>query len=736
MDDGDRFVDAILLADLNSGITHGSYRSRRTIGIEHHNVISSGWAAARDETMTGAGAARRPQDQNRYFEMSGAEATAVGWGNADRQFQTLEEEQYCTQILMLRQLCIEHRIPRVFFGTSWQDRLRRYVRWRRVAPRRYVVIAHPATAPRREDLARITNARGIVRHSNVHRNKQCPGGGTYPVGANKVWHGGIHLSPPESAPFIYAAASGTVVAARVSSNSATDVEPGFGSLRFVLIRHAVYSQLEVDVDGPPSTGAYDPIAQRIKYTDANANWGPPYTFTLYMHLDALANLYSDHDENPRWYNRWLRDRAEAQPIPLNPEVIPPQNQLEPLVGLDGDRGRVFHPNVEVSVGDVLGVARQFAKLDDPAKTERILHFEVLSHVIDAVVLDGSGQLEDMDNDHICDVAQVENLLNPHGGATAAAAQQAAPYLRHYRIKFLSVWSWSKRQFVQTVGAELAEVIWPHVYRMTWMDDALAANPDLATQLGNTGFVWHYHPIFFMQRINALIRAENREFAETKASQDYDAVPTNVEVDDDNFLTQYFAYDTATNNWSHENADGAPVMPFAGSDFHFTRLDLACRDSIAAPPPPHNPADSPLKETKFALALLEILERNRVRYDRALTIEHAHICLTHVVEARCFAGRGGEHFAGVAVDLRDAAGNTQARVANLWREVGAVCAAFNTDVAYHGSTSCIGTLPAGFDGVEFHAQNAAMEGKLDVGTPLSAAELAGFRVHLGLRAAAP
>ena len=831
-DGTEEFIDVVLLADLNAAMNHGSYRNSRTIGIEHHNVIATGWGAAKDETLTGHGAAKRPADKNRFFEMSSANTNSVGWGGT-LQFQAFEEEQYNSQILMLRQLCLEHRIPRKFFGTSWVNRLRVYLRWHQVGGK-WRVNATPGTAARREDQSMIKNARGIVRHSNVHRNKTCPGifhynrmyrglidewwmpveitgaergyysgphylppfktvavggaghqlpalfrwltgpvrvesstmaqadieplletksyfdeakvntyfshceslgGGTFPIGANKVWHGGIHLSPPESGPFVYAAASATVVAARVSSNPETDERAGFGSQRFVLLRHAVYWELEDDADGPPASGAL-PVAKRTKYTDPNPNWGPTYVFSLYMHLDDLADLFSEHAENPRWYNKWLRKQAAAQPLPADPDIIPPQDQLEPLVGMDDERGRVFNPDVEVSVGDVLGTAGQFAKLDDPATTQRLLHFEVLSHVDAPVVLDGSAVIEDLDQNRLCDVAVVNDLLNRHGGQTAEAARLAAPSLRNHRLRCLSTWSWSKHVLVDFLGDARADEIFTDVHRMTWMDDALAVNPDLATQLGDTGHVWHYHPVYFMQQINALIRADNREFAETEASQEYDDVPTNVEVDDDNFLTHYYSYNTATDTWTLAAADATVVRPFAGSDFKFTRRELACHDSAAVPPTAHLPANAPPEETRFAYALLEVLQRIRVRYNRSLTIEQAHICPAHVGEVRCPAGRSPEHQAGVAVDFHDTAGHTQALARRLWTEVGAICTAFNADVDLHGSTSCNGSLPPGYDGVEFHAQTAAVGAKLTAATALTAVELAGFRVHLSLRAVVP
>ncbi len=83
-----------------------------------------------------------------------------------------------------------------------------------------------------------------------------PTGGMYPVGANNLWHGGVHLSLGEEPP-VYASAPGRIVAARL------DPDPEratctYGHTNFILTKHT----------WPPQTTKED---------------GTPY-YMLYMHL--------------------------------------------------------------------------------------------------------------------------------------------------------------------------------------------------------------------------------------------------------------------------------------------------------------------------------------------------------------------------------------------------------------------------------------------------------------------
>ena len=126
----------------------------------------------------------------------------------------------------------------------------------------------------------------------------------------------------------------------------------------------------------------------------------------------------------------------------------------------------------------------------------------------------------------------------------------------------------------------------------WVADAVAACPDLGTQLcGATGMMWHYHPITFMDFVNRLILNENGRVSEP------DFKDTNVEMKD-GFLTHYVKFSSGSR--APAPADNIPVRPFSVSDanfqYHLSRLELACLvpgTSLA-----HDPADNPPNRRAF------------------------------------------------------------------------------------------------------------------------------------------
>ncbi|HEV8605855.1 MAG TPA: M23 family metallopeptidase [Tepidisphaeraceae bacterium] len=844
LDDGTDFVDVVQSGELYDWLAHGSNWNRSMIGIEHTNVENT-WENAKDETLDAAAVAknRRPRDLNRFYRLKATDGPPAF---TRTEYQAYEDAQYNSMILMLRSICIEQRIPRQFFGDNWKDKARRRVPWKRVVKDGvpqvdangnpvWEVDFSPGSANDREEYGRLERFRGIIRHSNVHQDKSCPGiiaytrlyrgvtdewwmpveidgaerkyysgpfwnpiftapdnggkpskpslwrwlgnaapvgttlnladiealtetrsyfnltstgvetyykrcetraGGLFPVGLNLVWHGGIHLEVKEGNPIVYAAASGTIVAARITSMKDTDEEPGFGSQRFVLIRHAVYWKTENDPDGPPSTGPDDPPAKRINYTGADAADGNPsnpmYVFSLYMHLGPLADPYSQADGNPRWYNLWLRKQALAKGLApdADPPVVPSKEDLDKIIGVNDQRGRVFNPDIEVSVGDVLGRAGEFADFDNPKVKRQLVHFEITSHKDFEVTIAGNRSAKDLDENQISDVALINKEITAAGGSPLAAA----PKLRDLRVLHMSTWGWNKGMAFEAI---LLDPLWGsqllHVQRMMWFEDALAANPVLKKQLGDKPLFWHYHPITFMAAINRLIVAENREIIEAP----WQGAVANVEVNDDYFLTDFFDYDATVNPpvWRPVAADAKKVEPYQEGKFSFTRADLACRESTAAPVVPHSPNVSPPRQTQFSLALLEIVQRVRDRLGSAVDISCAYVCSTHTVEtSRCCRSdvvHIFEHMHGIAVDIRPPGNATPATVKALWAEVKTVCDDFNKAAVLHAGRACCGNLPSNYTKVEFKAQDDPVTAKLNAGTALSAAEARAFAAHIAL-----
>jgi hypothetical protein len=73
-------------------------------------------------------------------------------------------------------------------------------------------------------------------------------GGHFPVGLNRLWHGGIHFVTGRAAP-VHAMANGRIVAARIKNKTPKDLgidKPLPYSSSFVLIRHEIHHQNKGD----------------------------------------------------------------------------------------------------------------------------------------------------------------------------------------------------------------------------------------------------------------------------------------------------------------------------------------------------------------------------------------------------------------------------------------------------------------------------------------------------------
>ena len=105
------------------------------------------------------------------------------------------------------------------------------------------------------------------------RNTEQPGlGGTFPIGPNQTWHGGVHLFPPQESKVkrkrygVHAMLDGVVVAAHF--------EPGrreLGHNNFVVLRH---DMVMPDPKGKPGEDGSPPTTT-LRF------------FSLYMHLDSM-----------------------------------------------------------------------------------------------------------------------------------------------------------------------------------------------------------------------------------------------------------------------------------------------------------------------------------------------------------------------------------------------------------------------------------------------------------------
>jgi hypothetical protein len=91
------------------------------------------------------------------------------------------------------------------------------------------------------------------------RNTESSMGGWFPMGASRMWHGGVHLYAAAGTP-VYAIADGAVIACRITE--AGDAKP-YGSRNFVLIQHEYnkkkYYGLYCHLNPQPEASVLDPV---------------------------------------------------------------------------------------------------------------------------------------------------------------------------------------------------------------------------------------------------------------------------------------------------------------------------------------------------------------------------------------------------------------------------------------------------------------------------------------------
>jgi hypothetical protein len=781
---GQTYSDVIEVVPSDYVTFHGEAVNQYSIGIEHANVGTE-WSAARHglDAMTGAGANQRPTDRNRYLHLPNPNALGgpnSNLGNIPEDFQAYQDEQYAAMILLLRHLCIHHRIPRRFLGDTTQEKMQRW--WHNV-PDLY-----------RSKLMRF---RGILSHMNCHANKECGGpamhrnrlfrgiidewwlpvqidgterpyymgpfdpqmdmpsyfrwtpaglqsdlfhdadldalqetksyfnlehvqwyyaqtespsvGGIFPIGTNRVWHGGVHFEPPAANPKVYATASGTIVAARLGGDTPTENDPQWGSQRFVLIRHCIYIEREANPGG----------GERLNY-----QVDPKYVFTLYMHLAPFGNLQAPDRNNPPWFNKWVRAGLVAQ---ATGGAAPP-----------GDPNTVFCPNVEIAVGDWLGQCGAY-------RGHNILHFEVMSK--NEITVDPWDRIdyrvEDKSGSAICTVPTLDQFVRGRAGDGIDTLDilRAAPDLRGVKCYHKSEWALENADALLPVlpkpVAPYRIRMWEKLKHFMWVADAVAQCPDLSTQLCDaTGFMWSYHPITFMEFANRLVLEENGQISEPDLSA------TNVSLEN-GYLTQYIHF--AGGAALPQHADGDRVKPFDVStpnkggapdffQYHFTRAELACLG-----PGPHDPPPTPPQRTRFHLSLLDVLENIWVEYGNPITVTCSHLCNGHRDSkpanlSLCVLGTSyalENHSFGHAVDIRPAA-PTPLLCRKLWTAAVAAASALHSTCDAHGGEPSRGDLFGSYGLVRFLrvlTKPDAVQQKLETGHPLTAAEAAACILHL-------
>jgi N-acetylmuramoyl-L-alanine amidase len=300
------------------------------------------------------------------------------------------------------------------------------------------------------------NVAAYYRHTEAESE-----GGTYPIGGNTIWHGGVHLRVDRGTE-IRACAPGVVVAARLNPDK--DAAWGaFGSTSFILVRH----------DGPneeePSGAVPAPDAPQVWYS-------------LYMHLDAVALEGNDVKLAPL---TWLSDGTGT---------APDSDLVDALKS-----GEVHSPLRHVGGGAPLWWAGEIGEEDSRRGG---IHWEVFS---EANQRPAWPTAEDEDYDLTCDPEEIFSLIPQPGWGqnpwNLDADEIAAYYqsdkcveMRTIATRFCTEWGLNleatldrlKHRFDVGPPEDYDPYLWwPKVEGATLPEDRL---------------VWHYNPIAFLETV--------------------------------------------------------------------------------------------------------------------------------------------------------------------------------------------------------------------------------------------
>lgn len=494
------------------------------------------------------------------------------------------EEQYQTLVLWAKSMCEMHRIPKSFLidPTTGNEQP-----WLDVTD--LIRLGQPQSVID-ENKQRIKAFQGMIGHNNIQRNRMDPGasldyyrikrgvadnwwypvnlddnarvmdyldtahvadymalseyrdaaqrnayfaacegdvGGYFPIGANRLWHGGVHFPSGANSRQIYAMANGRVVAARIDNGSVNTSQVCLAfrySRCFVLIKHQVHVR--------QSANAND----EIDYGDNSTET----IYSLYMHtapLNVQLNDDGTFTENytsyPAWFNHHMIDYATANNGASDPA---PRS------------GEIFYPNQPVCLGDWLGTTGNYVIGFDGASPNYgpTLHLEVfttadVSTFGNSPWSDAAHRVDDTTEDLVCDLSVLNAWLADTGnpGIDALDIRNALTNMRQIAVKHRSEWSIENREQLSNqivVGqpaqpVDTADVVSQYQFEtniqpLCFHTQMVAAGAD-ANIVGpylNNPHVWHIHPLEFMRWMNervdrheSILRAQDKTRPQTHST---------------------------------------------------------------------------------------------------------------------------------------------------------------------------------------------------------------------------
>ncbi len=429
-------------------------------------------------------------------------------------------------------------------------------------------------------------------------------GGYFPVGANSLWHGGLHLRGDLGTP-VHACMNGTIIAARLCATEDTAIKR-YGSRNFILLKHtykskplySLYMHLNhfdmTDDVLTSKTIEWLHSDEKIVYTvkdgktiklmnDVGFSSNPSNTKKEDLSAGTKCTYIESKDDPSD--DEWFKIKTESGSIGYiyNGHA---QSRADKDVVASIDTEKIDQlKNGEVISCDapVLSGAKLWEMGVNGSEGNRapMLHWELFSDDNLFKDVDGYTEIIDADNDYNLDSNKIVELFSEYneepwyGNNTIEMNELINFYkespqkvkLRNYCCKFISEWGIPDiEKAVEAMGGYSwtqpeATDIEPYV----WWNDAVTAGVPLPA----SAHVWHYNPITIMKQLVDEIPAVIPEGDATEP-----AVEESDEFNIDWSLIQKF--EGTKNNMYVPTKDGVVIAnsgPTIASGFDLGQRDL-------------------------------------------------------------------------------------------------------------------------------------------------------------------
>ncbi len=351
---------------------------------------------------------------------------------------------------------------------------------------------------------------------SITENEQSSG--FFPVGANTVWHGGLHLERTVKTP-IYSVAAGRIICARLDKKGANNLKNG--SRNFVLIEHkqedgtkwySLYMHL-LSVD----FNAENFHTQRLKWlldreeiknsVQVKAGYikrSGPSQSSQSLGGTSTGAVYIKLGQEGSWIH--LKDEEEKEFYITQNGVIGDVTGYKKIIKKSAEEnpGEVLQLNHPVIPGEIIGYMGEFGI---SSNRKPMVHWEIFS---EKLIGTGWKTATDNDSDYACDSDEIIKLIDSASGLKTGEldAQEIINFyrdterskkVREYACKFISEWGVDWEAALQKLGTKFkivdgvnAEDLKPYVF---W-DSAKAKG----VELPSSKLVYHYNPIRFLERL--------------------------------------------------------------------------------------------------------------------------------------------------------------------------------------------------------------------------------------------